>query len=224
MSQTRPVSLHAETVERVRSYWRGWAAARVTTNAVGLVVIGNERFLSAPGRLRERLSNVPGELDALVDTLGDDIERVGGEARLAYADEETLRAVDSNSVTDIGNNDARLGSLETESDPLEWTEASADELCDQRVGIVDGDALLAVGILQVWDDALGQIGVFTAAHARGRGLAGRVGSAVAEHALASSLVPQWRSRVGLDASARVADKLGFVALGRQVFVRVKADP
>ena len=217
------MSLRPETVERVSAYWRGWAGEQVTTNAVGLVVIGNERFLSAPDRLRDRLSDVPGELDALVHALGADIERVGGEARLAYADEATLRPVVTRGVTDIMDGDTRLDALEAASEPVEWTEASADEACDRRVGVVEREALLAVGILQVWDDLLGQIGVFTAADARGSRSAGRVGSAIAQHALASSLIPQWRSRIGLDASARVADKLGFVALGRQVFVRVNAD-
>ncbi len=43
-----------------------------------------------------------------------------------------------------------------------------------------------------------------------------------EHALTLGCVPQWRSLIGNEASARVGDKLGFVDLGRQVFVRVSA--
>jgi RimJ/RimL family protein N-acetyltransferase len=59
-------------------------------------------------------------------------------------------------------------------------------------------------------------------HTRGTGLASKVGSAAAAHALTLGLVPQWRSRIGNDASARVADRLGFVELGTQQTVRVRA--
>lgn len=60
-----------------------------------------------------------------------------------------------------------------------------------------------------------------ATDARRRGLASKVGSAAANHALALGLVAQWRSRIGNDASARVADQLGFVELGTQMTVCVR---
>jgi len=68
---------------------------------------------------------------------------------------------------------------------------------------------------------VGSIGVFTAAARRGRGLAGAVASPAVADAVARGLVPQWQSRVGLESSARVADKLGFVTLGYRRIVRIR---
>jgi GNAT superfamily N-acetyltransferase len=215
------VDLRIETVERVRAYWRGWEAQSTTTDTVSIVEIGHERFVIAPERWRGRLEDErPADLSALVAALGDDVARAVGEARLAYADATTFRPVPAAGVIGLEAGDARLAALEASSDRAEWLESSADEPSECRFGVVDGDWLLAVAALQLWDDALGHVSVFTAAAARRRGLAARVGGAVVEAALALGVVPQWRSRIGNDASAGVADKLGFVALGKQMTVRV----
>jgi RimJ/RimL family protein N-acetyltransferase len=98
-----------------------------------------------------------------------------------------------------------------------------DDLTEVR-GIVDGRNLVAVGSLSVWDGGVGHIGVFTRAESRGRGLAGAVTTPLVTEAFDRGLVAQWRSRFGNDASAAVADRLGFVALGHQMFVRVRPQP
>ena len=90
-----------------------------------------------------------------------------------------------------------------------------------RVGVVDAGEILAVATLQVWDDTVGHCGVFTRADARGRRLAGRAAAGVIGRGRERDLVAQWRSRIGNDASAAVADRLGFVTLGRQMSVRVR---
>jgi len=214
------VDLQAETVERVRAYWRGWQQ-RDAAGSVSIVVIRDALFIYAPEPLRTRLrADAPADIAALVEMLGDDVERVVGEARLAYADDATLRLVASEGVTDLADGDARLAALEAASDPYEWRESSADEPAECRVGILASDSLLAVGALQLWDRALGHVSVFTAPPARKRGLASQVGSAVVERARFLGVVPQWRSRCGNEASARVAHKLGFVAVGRQMTVRL----
>jgi len=220
------VGLQLETVERVLAFWRAWEAESVPPDRVSVVVIGAERFTRAPERLRGRIDvEIPGDLSALIEILDDDVEHVVGAARLAYTDETTFRPVATGGVTDVGDDDARLAELTAAADRSEWSEASADEACEVRYGLVDDDSLLAVATLQNWNDVLGHVGVFTAEHARRRGLASRVGTAAVSRALALGLVPQWRSRIGNDASARVADQLGFVALGRQMTVRVKVqDP
>ncbi len=215
------MSLPAETVERVRAYWSAWEAQTVLTDRVSIVLIGDERFTCGPERLRPRVEGeAPADLASLIETLGDDVERVVGAARLSYTDTTTLRPVATGGVITVGDDDARLAALSAASDPSEWIEASADEPCDLRFGVVGDDSLLALATLRVWDDAFGHLGVFSAAHARRRGLASKVGSAVAIHALTLGLVPQWRSRFGNDASALVADLLGFVELGTQMTVRV----
>lgn len=217
------MGLPVETVERVRAYWRAWEAQSVLPDRVSVVVIGHERLTCAPERLRERIDvDAPTDLSTLIEILGNDVEDVVGQARLAYTDETTFRPVATDGVTRIGDDDARLAALSAASDRSEWSEASADEPCEFRYGVVDDDSLLAVATLQVWNDALGHLGVFSAASARRHGLASKVGSAAATHALTLELVPQWRSRIGNEASARVADQLGFVGLGTQMTVRVRA--
>jgi GNAT superfamily N-acetyltransferase len=216
------MSLDDDTVERVLAYWRGRESERGPAGVVSVVLIDQERFVVAPERWRERLGTaLPGDLASLVEVLGDDVAGGGGEARLAYGDASTLRLVPMHGLTAIADDDARLAAMEAVSDPSEWREASADEACDVRVGVVEANALVALATLRAWNDEIGQVSVFTASHARGRGVAAGAGSAVVEQARTRGLVPQWRSRLGNGASARVADKLGFVALGTQVFVRVQ---
>ncbi len=194
------------------------------SSTVSVVVIGEDPFISAPGRLCGRLdAEEPADLESLVRALGGDVEEVVGEARLLYGDEGTLRLIATDEITAVEDHDVRLAVLDATSDPGEWSEASAGEPCDRRFGIVQDNSLLAVGTVRVWDDLLGHVGVFTVAHAHGRGLAARVGSAAVEYALTLGCVPQWRSRIGNQASVRVADKLGFVDLGKQMTVRVRAS-
>ncbi len=218
--------LWPETVERVTAMWERWASDAVEDEFVGVavVVIGAHRFLRAPRHLRDRLVDPPVELDELVARLEGDVERVVGVARLAYADGGSLQLAPSDDLIAISDDDARLVALAHAAERAEWLEASADEPCVARLGVVEGNDLLAVATLQVWDDAIGHFGVFTRADARCRGLAGRTATGVIRLARTRGLVPQWRSLIGNDASAAVADHLGFVPLGRQLFVRVRRPP
>jgi GNAT superfamily N-acetyltransferase len=219
--ETERVRLQDATIERVRQYWQDWAAQPVL-NAVSVVTIGQERFLSAPEFLRIRLEeDIPTDLDRLVRTIGGEVDEVIGEARLAYADAVTLRLPATDGVIEIGADDERLAALAAGSDRSEWSEASA-ERSDARFGVVEENALVAVAGVQVWTKAIGQLRVFTAPVARGHGLAPKVASAAIDVAIRRGLVPQWRSRRRNEISTRVAEKLGFVSVGTQTFVRVKA--
>jgi hypothetical protein len=53
---------------------------------------------------------------------------------------------------------------------------------------------------------------------------GAVAAAAVRRALAAGLVPQWRARITLMASRRIATSLGFVELGRQASFRLAAPP
>ena len=212
----------AETLDRVLVYWRAWEAEGGAPVDVAIVTIGRERFVRAPARLRPRLTtDAPVDLASLLVMLGDDVDTVVGEARLAYADEATLRLVAAVDAEDVGDDDPRLAALGAAADPSEWSEGSVAEPCQRRVAITRDESLLAVATLRVWDDVIGHVGVFTAAEARRGGLACKVSSAAVRDALTLGCVPQWRSRVGNDASARVGDRLGFVAAGHQMFLRLR---
>ena len=194
---------------------------------MSVVLIGDDRFVRrAPERLHGLLATrAPTDLESLIAALGNEVDVIVGEARLAYADDETPRLVSTAGVIEVGDDDDALMALEAASAPSEWRESSADEPCDRRFGVVREGSLLAVSTVSVWDDALGHVGVFTAAHARGLGLAGEVGSAAVDTAPARGCIPQSaRPHRQRRASARVAVKLGFEPLGRQMTVRVgRAD-
>lgn len=219
--ETERVELRDATIERVRQYWQDWAA-RPVLNAVSVVTIGQERFLSAPEFLHIRLGeDIPADLGRLVRTLGGEVDEVIGEACLAYADDVTLRLPATDGVIEIGADDERLAALAAGSDRNEWSEASP-ERSDHRFGVVQEAVLVAVAGVQIWTHAIGQLRVFTAPASRGHGRAPKVASAAIDVAIRQGLVPQWRSRRGNEASTRVAEKLGFVPVGTQTFVRVKA--
>jgi RimJ/RimL family protein N-acetyltransferase len=216
------VALREDTVEQVCTFWRLWAEEPETIN-VNIVTIGSDRFCRAPEHLQERLTDPPGELNALVDVLGDDLEQVRGAARLAYGDAGTLRLPEPGRVEPVADDDKRLATLARASEPFEWAEASIDEPAEYRLGLVESKRLVALATLHEWYDLVGHIGVFTRAKDRGRGLGGRVAAGVTQIALDRNLVPQWRSRMTNAASAAVADRLGFEAIGTQLFVRVRRE-
>jgi hypothetical protein len=209
-----------ETVERVLSHWTRWAE-RDDEPAVSIAILADRMFVQAPPDVRALLTDSPREIDAFLTRLAPRGGEIAGAARLAYGDRGTLRLDESAGAAQIADDDPRLVALETGADDFEWFDASMDEPCDLRVGVVEGDELLAIAMLQAWDASIAQVGVFTRADARGRGLAARGASAVIRHDLAAGLVPQWRSRATNHASTAVADRMGFIPLGAQYWVRVR---
>jgi predicted GNAT family acetyltransferase len=177
--------------------------------------------MAAPTRLRHRLEGIPSGAGALVAARGDDLVERVGEARLAYGDAGTLRLVSADDVIEIPDTDQRLAALRETTDPFDWREAAVDEPGAARFGVVEDGALLAAANVQLWGDTIGRLGVFTAAQARRRGLGSKVGSSAARFSLELGGIPQWRSRMTNLGSARVAERLGFVLVGRQIYARVR---
>ena len=186
---------------------------------MSVVWIGAERFLQAPSHLRPLDAAVIDDIGALARVLRDVEIEILGEARLAYADGSTLQLSGTDGVVPIDDHDPRLASLAADADRNEWLGASADEATPHRYGCVERDELLAVASVHDWSETI-------ASSVSSRPLT--PAGAALPHAprprrlrtLTSALIPQWRSRLGNDASARVADRLGFIALGRQATVRL----
>jgi hypothetical protein len=216
----RRLKLADSTAARVVAFWHEWVA-RPASDAVSLVAIGDHRLISAPALLRHRLEAIPFTVGALLEALGDDLVELVGEARLAYGDVGTLRLVPADGVIEISDTDDRLVALRDTADPFDWREAAVDEPGAGRFGVVEDGALLASANVQLWGETIGRLGVFTAAQARRRGLGAKVGSAAAQFSLDLGGIPQWRSRMTNLSSARVAERLGFVVFGRQIYARVR---
>ena len=65
---------------------------------------------------------------------------------------------------------------------------------------------------------LAPLGVLTAPSARRQGWATRAAAVATNEALDRGLIPQWRARTGNTASLALAEKLGYLPLGRQTTV------
>ncbi len=218
------MELGAETTERVSAMWTKWAAKAFPDDFDGVSVVSfaGRRFVRAPEHLDAYVrDDPPTDLDALIGRLGNPVVDRSGVALLAYGESRSLRLADTDGVVPIPDDDPRLARLERAAVVEEWLEASADEPSTARVGIVEDGALVAVASLQIWDDTVGHIGVYTHHDARGRGLAARTASAVIGDAITRGLVPQWRARLDNEPSVAVAAQLGCVPAGRQIFVRVR---
>ena len=161
--------------------------------------------------------------DALAELLADHAVLRSGNSRLAYTDHTTFRPRISDRVVAVDAGGELFANLRASSHADEWNESMSHDDWARVSGIVERGALSAVAAYEVWDDSLAHVAVFTAPPAWSRGQSTETASATVEHASASGYVPQWRVRVGNDASWRVAEKLGFVEAGRQTFVVLQPD-
>jgi RimJ/RimL family protein N-acetyltransferase len=212
--------LRPETVDRVNAMWH----RPVHRPTVSVVTIGSDTFIAAPAFLQERVATLDPVLDAVLHEFGDEIEKIIGSVRLAYADDTISDLAPTDVVVQIADDDPRQRLIEARADRDEWLEGAVSDTSDARYAILEGGDVVAIATLGIWDDTVGSIGVFTDARVRGRGLAGCVASTAAIETVRRGFVAQWQSRVENDASARVADKLGFVTLGGRVVVRVRPRP
>jgi RimJ/RimL family protein N-acetyltransferase len=209
------MALRADTVERVVAMWHRPSPH----NTISLVTMGTDTFFMAPRELQERVAALPPTMDALEAEFAGEIEKHIGTVRLAYLDEPP--PMPECAIEKIADDDDRQRAMEAEAERDEWREASADESADVRYARFDNGEIVAIATMGVWDDTVGSIGVFTRAACRGLGYAGQVATAAVRDALERGVVAQWQSLVQNHASARVADKLGFVTLGGRTVVRVR---
>lgn len=143
-----------------------------------------------------------------------------GPARLAYLSRDLFRPQAPAPSSDVlATGHAELGGLLAATGPEDAEESGLPE-ATSPVFIERGDdgEVTAASAYRTWLGTTAHLGVLTAPAARGRGAAGRTGSAAAAHALDHGLLPQWRARVA--PSVRVARRLGFTDLGAQLSVRL----
>jgi RimJ/RimL family protein N-acetyltransferase len=211
--------LRDETVERVLTMWR---TRTPPADGVSVIDCCGEKFFSASPATLARLDGVAPTLEGVLSALGDDVAVVWGRYRLAYADDAGIRLAPYDDVASIRDDDPRVARAAARADPEEWRESSSGQPADGRYVLCDGDDIVAMATYGLWENSIAGLGVFTNANARGRGLSTRVASAACADLLDRGQVLQWESRVDNAASARVADKLGFVTLGARDIVRLRA--
>ena len=162
------------------------------------------------------------DISALLASLAHLTPRAIGTASLAYAE-----AVEG---AGLGRGPAEAGPAgvaEAEALLSECAPAERDEsgLVDMPFRFVcrsaDGRPVALSGY-EAWGGSIAQLGVLTRASDRRRGFAQRVAVTAARSALGGALVPQWRCRLGNDASARLGRRLGFAPYGRQLALELPA--
>lgn len=126
----------------------------------------------------------------------------------------------------------RLGSDDRDAFKRFQDAASAKDMDDAWVefdhpvlfGGFDGDRIVCAASMLRWRESpLGDLGVLTLAQARGRGLGRAVVSAIADHAVASGLAPQYRCQTDNSASVALARSCGFELLGEWEVIRTPDD-
>lgn len=91
----------------------------------------------------------------------------------------------------------------------------------RRAAVVrENGPILAAAGWAPWPAGTAHLCVLTAAQARGRGLATRAAAAATADALAAGMLPQWRARI--EASQRVAARLGYRTIGEQLSLHLNA--
>jgi GNAT superfamily N-acetyltransferase len=145
------------------------------------------------------------------------VKEILGPATLAYVSRDTFVPAQPDIVVE------RLAPGHPDLQTL-LEAVGADDADESGIGEITSPAfvlrelgeVVAVAGYRLWPEATAHLCVLTAETARGRGLARRVAAAAVEHALAASLLPQWRARPA--ASRRVARALGFCEMGTQLSV------
>ncbi len=91
-------------------------------------------------------------------------------------------------------------------------------------GGFDGDRIVCAASMLRWHESpLGDLGVLSLLEARGRGLGRAVVGAIADHAVAAGLEPQYRCQTNNLASVALARSAGFESLGEWEVIRTPDD-
>lgn len=196
-----------------------------------LLRLGDGLTFGAPPDHADRLSTAardarPDELysaDAARDLVGDDAGIVLGPSQHTYVDAATFSPPGPCDARRLGPRDAdAFARFRSEIADDEWHEGGfAEDMGNVTWGAFEGGRLVAMGNMTDFGGAPADVGVVTHPSARGRGIGTRlVGTMVAE-ALASVPVVRYRALVGNTASLAIADRLGFVADGSNIAVRLR---
>lgn len=137
-----------------------------------------------------------------------------GPAALAYLDEADFRPASIPDVTRRPAEDPVVKDLLERAGPEEAGESGLGELEVPLFTLTEKSEVIAAAGYRALPEGVAHLCVLTDSAHRGRGLAGTVASAAAAHALAQSLLPQWRARPA--PSRRVATALVFRELGTQL--------
>jgi GNAT superfamily N-acetyltransferase len=183
------------------------------------VVLAGSTVATGPESLLPAMSELSDEQLTDGSTL---LSLTGGRGRLLG--EATLM------FTDTYISDSSWTSVEVDDDPMSVVQL--EQVCppddvlevelaglDWRFAVRDDADVPVCGAgFAEWEQILAHLGVLTAPSARRQGWATRAAAVATNEALDRGLIPQWRARTGNTASLALAEKLGYLPLGRQTTV------
>ena len=159
-------------------------------------------------------------LPFLRQVLSGRIERLVGPAYLGYRD-TPLMLEDPGTRLLVPGDAGALEGLRREVTVQDW-EYGGLALEQPIAGSFGGRALISAAGYNVWGDRLAHIGVLTRPHARGSGHGRKCVSAIADHAIAHGLIPQYRTLYDNKGAMAIAHALAFEEYGATIYIRVRA--
>lgn len=146
-----------------------------------------------------------------------------GPAFIGYLDEISFRPVDSDARLLRPDDEAAVDDLIAACPSLDWEHGGSLVGEQPTAGVFIDHRLVALAGYEIWGGSIAHIAVITTPEFRGHGFGRHVVSAMARHALAAGLVPQYRTLLSNQPSMRIADSLGFESFGTSIAVRLPSD-
>ncbi len=180
-----------------------------------LVTVGR----TPPDHLRSAFENhrppqTLADIDTMTRMVGP-IDRTLGPAVLGYVEAENFQPQDGSGLITVDGDDTGLAALSERSGPDEVAESALRSWISPVWVLAKGDLIVAAAGFEVWADTVAHLGVLVEPGHRGQAFGRRVAGAATAAALDAGLAPQWRCRVDLAPSRRIAQVLGFEERGRQ---------
>lgn len=172
--------------------------------------------------VRELAGN-PTSLETLVSVVRSLNGTMIGPAFIGYVDETSFRPVDSNARLLNPGDEAAANELRAACADLDWEHGGSLVAEQPTAGIFVDNRLAALAGYEIWGDSIAHIAVITAPAFRGRGFGRGVVSAIAQHAFAAGLVPQYRTLLTNVPSMQIAHSLGFESFGTSIAERFPSE-
>ncbi len=155
-----------------------------------------------------------------------DSDTVLGPAFYGYVDESTFTPVETVAAIDSGIR--RLTDDDTDAfdrfrmvcPDEEWSAGGTELAPNRTIGAFADDRLVAVSDHECWDERIAHITIITHPEYRNRGYGHAAVSLTTEQALATDLLPQYRTLDAWPQSVALAEGLGYERWATSVFVRL----
>ena len=226
------MGLTSRTLWTLRHYWGGRLGVPPTAFDESGVTVGpaeeggiqlffrnDAAVVGAPDALRDSVESRVTAL-ASVDTDNadeapgwlthfDGIEQVLGPTFYGYADRETFNPMESNARVLTSSDSSSFQTFQSHIPDDEWEQGGMQFTPGETVGLFVDGKLIAIAGYNVWEGLLAHLAVVTHPDHRSQGYGQAAVSRATEQALATGLLPQYRTSDAWPWSVMLAQNLGF---------------